>query len=176
MSGESQGKSPLLIGIAVTVAVLGNETAETLFPLSDPLGHSVRVGDSHFYQVIGVTEKRAPSAGVGSSLAAQDFNRDIYIPFNTDKVRFGSVVTYFGASSVSFGAPAVSVPNDVSAPVPCISGHAGRPTGPGSWKKPSKKDGSYSAGTATPRPLESASTRSPCRHITPFGMPVVPPV
>jgi putative ABC transport system permease protein len=84
------------------VAVLGNETAEILFPLSEPLGYSIRVGDSHFYQVIGVTEKRAPSAGVGSSLAAQDFNRDVYIPFNTDKVRFGSVVTYFGASSVSF--------------------------------------------------------------------------
>ncbi len=74
--------------------VLGAETAETLFPLDDPVGRSVRVGESHYYQVVGVTGRRAQSAGIGSSLSAQDYNRDIYIPFATDKARFGEVLIY----------------------------------------------------------------------------------
>jgi putative ABC transport system permease protein len=76
------------------VVVLGAETAETLFPFDDPIGRSVLLGEDHEYRVIGVTERRAPSAGIGSSLAAQDYNKDAYIPFNTDRVRFGKRVIY----------------------------------------------------------------------------------
>ena len=74
------------------VAVLGQELAEKLFPFGDPLGQSVRIGDSHFYKVIGVTGFKSPSAGTGSSLAAQDFNKDVYIPLTTNRVRFGEVL------------------------------------------------------------------------------------
>ncbi len=74
------------------VVVLGGETAELLFPTDNPLGKSVHVGDNHFYRVIGITEKRSASAGIGGSLTAQDYNRDVYIPFNTDRVRFGSTL------------------------------------------------------------------------------------
>jgi putative ABC transport system permease protein len=81
------------------VVVLAAETAEKLFPVGDPIGQSVRVGENHNYKVIGVTESRAPSAGIGSSLSAQDYNRDVYIPFLTDKVRFGKMVTYFRAGT-----------------------------------------------------------------------------
>jgi putative ABC transport system permease protein len=81
------------------VVVLASETAEKLFPVGDPIGQSVRVGESHYYKVIGVTEARAPSAGIGSSLSAQDYNRDVYIPFLTDKVRFGKMVTYMRAGT-----------------------------------------------------------------------------
>lgn len=81
------------------VAVLAAETAEILFPLEDPIGQSVSIGENHFYTVVGVTESRAPSAGVGSSLAAQDYNRDVYIPFNTDKVRFGRMILETRAGS-----------------------------------------------------------------------------
>jgi putative ABC transport system permease protein len=76
------------------VVVLGAETAERLFPIQDPIGQSVKVGENHQYTVIGVTERRAPSAGVGSSLAAQDYNRDVYIPFSTDRMRFGTTLIY----------------------------------------------------------------------------------
>jgi putative ABC transport system permease protein len=79
------------------VAVLAAETAEILFPVDDPLGQSVRVGENHYYRVIGVTERRTPSAGIGGSLAAQDYNRDVYIPFATDRVRFGKMVSYHRA-------------------------------------------------------------------------------
>ncbi len=81
------------------VCVLGAETAEKLFPYEDPLGRSVRIDGRHFYRVIGVTEHRTPSAGVGGSLAAQDYNRDVYIPFATDRVRFGQVLISFKAGS-----------------------------------------------------------------------------
>ena len=38
--------------------------------------------------------RRLPSSGIGGSLGAQDFNRDVYIPFNTDRVRFGQMLMY----------------------------------------------------------------------------------
>jgi putative ABC transport system permease protein len=76
------------------VAVLGAETAETLFPIQDPIGRSIRIDESQYYRVIGVTERRAPSAGVGGSMAAQDYNKDVYIPFLADKVRFGELIVY----------------------------------------------------------------------------------
>ena len=66
-------------------------TAKTLFPYEDPVGHSVKLG-SDYYTVIGVTKERQSSAGIGNSLAAQDFNKDVYIPLNTCKVRFGEKI------------------------------------------------------------------------------------
>ncbi len=76
------------------VAVLGAEAAEKLFPIDNPVGQSVCVNEQFFFRVIGVTERKVPSAGVGNSLAAQDFNRDMYIPFATDQARFGKVLVY----------------------------------------------------------------------------------
>ena len=69
-------------------AVLAAETAATLFPYEDPRGQSVKLG-TDYYTVVGVTARRASSAGIGGSLAAQDFNKDVYIPLNTCKLRFG---------------------------------------------------------------------------------------
>jgi putative ABC transport system permease protein len=69
-------------------AVLAHETASTHFPYENPLNQSVKLG-SDYYTVVGVTAKRASSAGIGGSLAAQDFNKDVYIPLNTCKLRFG---------------------------------------------------------------------------------------
>jgi len=74
------------------VVVLAAEVAEMLFPLEDPVGRMIHVGNELDFRVVGVTERRAPSAGIGSSLGAQDFNRDAYIPFATDQVRFGDIM------------------------------------------------------------------------------------
>jgi putative ABC transport system permease protein len=80
------------------VAVLAAQTAETLFPFDDPIGQTVQVivpySGGMAFTVVGVTERRAPTAAIGTSLSSQDYNKDIYIPFNTDKVRFGELVTY----------------------------------------------------------------------------------
>src|SRR5829696_8233273 len=77
------------MGCAANVAVIGSEVAEKLFPFGDPMGKSVRLGENHYYLVVGVTAHKAPSAGTGSSLAAQDLNKDVYIPLTTDRARFG---------------------------------------------------------------------------------------
>jgi putative ABC transport system permease protein len=72
-------------------AVLAAETAEKLFPYENPLNQSVKLG-TDYYTVVGVTSKRASSAGIGGSLSAQDFNKDVYIPLNTCKLRFGEKI------------------------------------------------------------------------------------
>jgi putative ABC transport system permease protein len=74
------------------VAVLGFEAAEKLFPYGDPVGKTVRVAEDHYFRIVGVTSYKAPSSGTGGSLAAQDFNRDIYIPLTTNRARFGDLI------------------------------------------------------------------------------------
>jgi putative ABC transport system permease protein len=60
------------------VAVLGASVARVLFPLSNPLGQSVRLGDEWF-QVVGVLESRA-SAKKGSPIRSRDVNRAVFVP------------------------------------------------------------------------------------------------
>jgi putative ABC transport system permease protein len=71
--------------------VLAAEVAQRLFPLENPLGKAVRI-EEHFYVVVGVLKPRMPSAGIGGSLAAQEFSQDIYIPITTLWDRIGDVV------------------------------------------------------------------------------------
>jgi putative ABC transport system permease protein len=75
-------------------AVLAHATAEALFPFQDPIGETITVGNAS-YKVIGVTGERGATAGAGGSLAGQDFNRDVYIPLNTCRVRFGERIVDF---------------------------------------------------------------------------------
>ncbi len=83
------------------VCVIGAELAEKLFPFEDPLQKTVRIGPNHFYRIVGVTSYRTPSGGAGSSLSAQDFNRDVYIPVTTDRARFGEMIVYETSGSQS---------------------------------------------------------------------------
>jgi putative ABC transport system permease protein len=73
---------------ADNVCVLGEETARSLFPFEDPVGKSVQVG-REFYVVVGTMQFRNPSAGIGGSLSAQDFNLDVYVPLRTFQWRIG---------------------------------------------------------------------------------------
>ena len=63
-------------------------------------------------------------------------------------------------------------------PVPCMSGQAGSPTAPGPCTRSRMMP--MSASPSRTRASNPAPTmlrnRSSCRHITPFGIPVVPPV
>ena len=59
-------------------------------------------------------------------------------------------------------------------PVPCICGQAGQNLGPGPGI--SRSVTSPSSGIGFARAPASTTARSSCRHITPFGIPVVPPV
>lgn len=78
------------------VCVLAAEAAKQFFPVEDPLGKIIRVRELP-YVVIGVMKSRTPMAGIGSSLAAQDFASDIYIPLETFWQRIGDRVMFVGA-------------------------------------------------------------------------------
>lgn len=70
--------------------VLAAESADRLFPSGNPVGKEIMIDES-FYRVVGVMKSRAPSAGIGGSLAAEDFSRDVYIPITTMLSRMGDV-------------------------------------------------------------------------------------
>ncbi|MEL7500076.1 MAG: ABC transporter permease [Planctomycetota bacterium] len=74
------------------VCVIGSEVAQKLFQFESPVGKTIQVADKYRFQVIGVTAPKMSSAGVGSSLAAQDYNLDIYIPLTTDQKRIGKIL------------------------------------------------------------------------------------
>jgi len=69
-------------------AVLAAATARILFPFRESVGNTIKLG-SDYYKVVGVTRERSATASIGGSLAGQDFNKDVYIPLNTCKLRFG---------------------------------------------------------------------------------------
>jgi len=71
--------------------VLAWEVAEKLFPVGDAVGHEVMVSDD-FYTVVGVMKPRAPSAGIGGSLAAESFSNDVYVPITTLWEREGDMI------------------------------------------------------------------------------------
>ncbi len=76
---------------SANVCVLGAGTAQALFPLSDPVGQTIQI-DRDFYVVVGQTAERDPTAAIGGSLEAQDFNLDVYIPIQTVRARIGDMV------------------------------------------------------------------------------------
>ncbi len=83
------------------VCVIGAEVAASLFKHRDPIGHSIQIANRQFFRVVGVTRSRNPSAGVGSSLAAQDYNLDVYVPLASDHARLGLVLVKYEKGSVS---------------------------------------------------------------------------
>lgn len=83
---------------AENVAVIGDRTAQELFLYEDPIGKFLQI-DQEFYTIIGQTESKTPSGGIGGSLAAQDFNLDVYIPLSTLHARVGDTVVTSRAGS-----------------------------------------------------------------------------
>jgi putative ABC transport system permease protein len=82
-------------------AVVAAETARTLFPFEDPVGQTVKLG-TDYYTVIGVTKPRGSTAGIGGSLAAKEYDKDVYIPLNTCKLRFGERIMNSRTGSMEF--------------------------------------------------------------------------
>jgi putative ABC transport system permease protein len=81
------------------ICVIGSNVADKLFPFEDPLGKSIRL-DKFFYVVVGVMHERMPTGGTGGSLAAEDYNNDVYIPLSTCTARFGDTITIRQAGSM----------------------------------------------------------------------------
>src|SRR5690606_7786269 len=76
---------------ADNVCVIAADTANRLMPFEERLGEAVQI-NGDFYVVVGETRSRTPSAGIGGSLAAQDFNLDVYVPLNTFRARIGDQI------------------------------------------------------------------------------------
>ena len=80
------------------VCVLAAGTASQFFPAENPMGKAIRIRELP-YVVVGVMKPRNAMAGIGSSLAAQDFTNDIYIPLETFWQRIGDQVLFRQAGS-----------------------------------------------------------------------------
>ena len=74
------------------VCVLGAEVARRLFPGEKAVKKAILVSDRIRFEVIGVIAQKQSSGGIGSSLTASDYNRDVYIPLTTDHDRFGKIL------------------------------------------------------------------------------------
>jgi putative ABC transport system permease protein len=83
---------------ADNVAVIGHETARQLFPYEDPIGEFLQIEDE-FYVIVGQTEAKTPSAGIGGSFTSKDYNSDVYIPLSTLRWRIGDMVITSRAGS-----------------------------------------------------------------------------
>ena len=82
------------------VCVIGSSLARKLFLFDSPVGQSIQVANRYRFQIIGVIAPKMSSAGIGSSLSAQDFNTDIYIPLTTDQKRIGKVLIEMSEGSI----------------------------------------------------------------------------
>ena len=74
------------------VCVLGAEVAQRLFPGEKADKKAILISNRFRFEVVGVIAQKQSSGGIGSSLTAADYNRDIYIPLTTDHDRFGKVL------------------------------------------------------------------------------------
>lgn len=74
-----------------SVCVIGHMVARQLFPLSDPVGKTIRV-DSKSFRVVGVLAPIGLAGGAGSALVGRDLNRDVHIPMTTAEGSFGDLI------------------------------------------------------------------------------------
>ncbi|MEK6236865.1 MAG: ABC transporter permease, partial [Planctomycetales bacterium] len=95
---QGQFISDIHVQQRANVCVLAKGAAELFFPVENPLGKIIRVRELP-YVVIGVMKARNPMAGIGSSLAAQEFTNDVYIPLDTFWQRIGDRVLFVGAGT-----------------------------------------------------------------------------
>jgi putative ABC transport system permease protein len=70
------------------VCVLSYEIAKNIMPIGSALGTIIKIRETP-YRVVGVMNQRSMMAAIGSSLEAQDFSDDVYIPITTFWRRIG---------------------------------------------------------------------------------------
>ena len=85
------------------VAVISASAAEVLFPALDPIGRTVDVEDLNgllTFTIIGLSEDKALATG-GDAGANADYSKVLFIPFATDRARFGREIISYKAGSFS---------------------------------------------------------------------------
>jgi putative ABC transport system permease protein len=76
---------------AANVCVLSAETAQQLFPISDPIGKEVRVGGT-YYRIVGILESQKVSKTASADAAPKTITYRIFIPLSTARERFGETI------------------------------------------------------------------------------------
>jgi putative ABC transport system permease protein len=82
------------------VVILGAATAETLFPTEQALGKTISIESAdrpRAFTVIGVAEPKTLAAG--TDVGDVDLSRVVFLPFTTDRVRFGRELVSMKAGS-----------------------------------------------------------------------------
>jgi putative ABC transport system permease protein len=83
------------------VCVLGAAAAEILFPAEDPVGKSVGIDNFEelkAFTVVGITAPKTLATG-GADAGDTDFTKVLFIPFASDRVRFGREIMTVKAGS-----------------------------------------------------------------------------
>ncbi len=131
---------------------------------------------------IEMSDERSRSSCISSRLSAS--GRAIASPVMPRTFTFSRSISFQICSASNFESSTVVSPwikpRMVDTwPAPCISGAAGRLT-PGVVLSTARSDSTSGRSIFSllwaSMPPHSAKKMSSCRHITPFGMPVVPPV
>lgn len=76
---------------SVNVCVISADTAQILFPISNPIGKEVRVG-STYYRVIGILESQKTTKSSTDVSPQKATVYRIFIPLNTARARFGETI------------------------------------------------------------------------------------
>ncbi|HOJ34585.1 MAG TPA: ABC transporter permease [Candidatus Hydrogenedentes bacterium] len=91
----------------MNVCVLEEGIAQDLFPITDPIGQSVRV-DADYFRVVGIVEPRSDPNGKGAeektdqnTSQPQGAPNRMYIPLTSSKSRFGEVLVRRSTGSIS---------------------------------------------------------------------------
>jgi len=75
------------------VCVITTGLARRLFPVEDPLDHSVRI-DAFYYRVVGVIQERSQpeQRSQAGKMEGQPLDNNVYIPLAASRTRFGEVL------------------------------------------------------------------------------------
>ncbi|HMJ68721.1 MAG TPA: ABC transporter permease [Cyclobacteriaceae bacterium] len=73
--------------IGAPVCIVGYGIKTKFFPVDEPIGKSIKVGQ-HWLTIIGVLEERTVSQTSISKLGIRDFNMDVYTPLETMLIRY----------------------------------------------------------------------------------------
>lgn len=73
--------------LGAPVCIIGQGIKSRFFPVENPIGKSIKVGQ-HWLTIVGVLDERLVSQASISKLGIRDFNMDVYSPLQTVLVRY----------------------------------------------------------------------------------------
>jgi len=79
--------SPAQVALGRPVAIIGNGVKARFFTTEDPIGQSIKVGDT-WLTVVGVLRDRTLSTSNAQTLGIRDANMDVYVPLSTMLLRY----------------------------------------------------------------------------------------